>query len=114
MRIEPRYPFQIPVALLRSMASGARQEVACRLENLSLSGLRVTLRDHEDLAPGERIFLTLTITEENKADPETSGITISLVSELVWRRDRDCGLRILSINDADMALYRNLIDCMKS
>ncbi len=114
MRIEPRFPFQVPIAMLRTAASGARQEVASQLENLSLTGLRVTLRDHEDLAPGERLYLTLTITEDNKDDPEASGISISLVAEMVWRRDRDCGLKIISINDSDLPLYRNLIECMKN
>ena len=100
--------------MLRASSSGARQEVACKLENLSLTGLRVILQDHEDLAPEERLYLTLTITEDKKEEPEALGISISLVAEVVWRRDRDCGLRIISINDSDLPLYRNLIECMKS
>jgi hypothetical protein len=114
MRIEPRFPFQVPVAMLRTTASGARQEVSCQLENLSLTGLRVTLREHEDLAPGERLYLTLTISESHKDEPDAAGISISLVAEVVWRRDRDCGLKNISINEADLPLYRNLIECMKS
>lgn len=114
MRIEPRFPFQVPVAMLRTSSSGSRQEVACQLENLSMTGLRVILREHEDLAPEERLYLTLTITEDNKEDADATGVSISLVAEVVWRRDRDCGLRIISINDSDLPLYRNLIECMKS
>lgn len=114
MRIEPRFPFQVPVALLRSLASGARQEVVCRLENLSKTGLRIQLRSANDLAQGEQVYLTLTIRESVDETRGGSPVTVSLTADVIWRREHDCGLRILSINESDLSLYQNLIDAMKA
>jgi len=113
MRIEPRFAYQVPVALLRSATAGPRQEIGCRLEDLSLSGLRVSLRDPIELAPGERVYLTLTIKEVEVPGGENNSVTVSLRADVVWCRDRQLGLRIENINDTDMPAYRELIENLK-
>jgi hypothetical protein len=113
MRIEPRYAYQIPVALLRNQPGLPRQEIGCRLEDLSLSGLRVSLKGTEELAPGEQVFLTLVIREKHIPAGEDETVTVSLRAEVIWRRERDCGLKITAVKDSDMAIYEELIDSLK-
>lgn len=113
-RIEPRFPFQVPVALLRGRSQHSVQEVACRLENLSFTGLRISIRENTDLAPGEQVYLTLTILEDPGAETDHSGITISLKANVVWRRENDCGLKIVKINEDDVPIFQNLIEAMKA
>ena len=113
MRLEPRYAFQVPVALLRSVSPGTRQEIGCKLEDLSLSGLRISLKGTEELSPGEQVYLTLTIREE-AARSDDEGKSVSLKADVMWRRERDCGLKIVSINDSDLSIYRELIESLKS
>ena len=105
--------------MLRSVASGACQEIGCRLEDLSLTGLRIHLRGHEDLAPGEQVYLTLTIKEGiekevGEDNEENSPVTISLKADVIWCREKESGLRITSINENDLSLYENLISVLKS
>lgn len=113
MRIEPRFAYQVPVALLRSLTQGARQEIGCRLEDLSLSGLRISLKGTEEISPGEQVYLTLTIREEHVPDGENPVVTVSLKADVIWRRDKECGLKIVTINDKDLPVYSELINSLK-
>jgi hypothetical protein len=116
MRIEPRFAYQVPVALLRSVEdAGTRQEVGCQLENLSITGLRISLKSgcHE-LAPGEKVYLTLTVKESASGQTGAGeSVTVSLRAGVVWCREKQCGLYIESINEPDLLVYRELIENLK-
>ena len=109
---DPRFIMHLPVAILRGETISQFQEITGILEDLSQSGMKVSVIDKVDLVPGENLFATITLPKE--VNPFTSGENeermLSLRAQVIWYNGKQLGLKVLRVNEPDEGLYDQLIE----
>jgi PilZ domain len=92
----PRIPLQMDVEYRRSYA---RRREKGRLKNISITGAFLELPDAAELAPNDKVLITILVSGRERKIP----------AHVIWNSSFGCGVKFLPTNNRDVQIVDDLM-----